>query len=146
MKAPNCTVDGGHSPAKPELGFNFHPQKGCPAAGKEKVTVALFMILTKNTTSINVNKMQPVSCSQPLEQGKPQNKTMSWKTPRLPNHINPRDLRSFASQVFIGMSRKWLCSSNPTLQHGDYCWLPPQSARSWSRNLMKDFHRGEEVC
>jgi hypothetical protein len=24
--------------------------------------------------------------------------------------------------------------------------LPPQSARSWSRNLMKDFHRGEEVC
>jgi hypothetical protein len=83
------------------------------------------MILAKYTTNINVNEMQPVFCSQPLKQGKPQDKTMSWKTPGLPNHIHPRDRGSFGSQVFISISRKRLYGIIPTLQHRDNCWLPP---------------------
>jgi hypothetical protein len=56
-KAPNCTVDGGHSSAKSQPGFDVHPQRGCPAAGKEQVAVSLFMVLTENTANININEM-----------------------------------------------------------------------------------------
>jgi hypothetical protein len=38
--------------------------------------MAFLMIWTEDIASISINKVQPVSCSQPLKQSKPRDETM----------------------------------------------------------------------
>jgi len=59
------TTNGGHTPAESKPRFNLRPQEGCPTASKEKVIMAFLMILIEDAASISINKVQPVSCSQP---------------------------------------------------------------------------------